>query len=260
MPGPLPLHPALSRANVEHYLAGRLPYPDQLIQRLAELSALQPNHRVLDLGCGPGYLALALAHYAAEVVALDPEPEMLAAAQAQAGDRYPSVRFIQGSSERLSPELGQFHLVTMGRSFHWMNRESTLLDLHSRVHPGGALAILEERYLDLPENTWWNHYNKVFSSFANDLPARLGAMPRNETILFNSPFSRLEKFFVLLRVESSIERLLNRALSMATLSEEFTGPRRQLFIKSIREVLSLYAKEETITEVVEIGGILAFRP
>jgi len=51
---------------------------------VAQLCSLTRRHRILDLGCGPGQLAIAFAPYAASVVAIDPEPKMLRAASALA--------------------------------------------------------------------------------------------------------------------------------------------------------------------------------
>src|SRR5215470_20192503 len=79
---------------------------------LAEQLGWSPSDRVLDLGAGPGQLSLLIAPFVAEVVAIDPEPDMLAegerrAAMADAGN----VRFVAGSSDNLPalrPSLGLF--------------------------------------------------------------------------------------------------------------------------------------------------------
>ncbi|HYL07107.1 MAG TPA: methyltransferase domain-containing protein [Candidatus Udaeobacter sp.] len=60
------------------------------------------GRRVLDLGCGDGRLALGIAEYAAEVEAIDPDPEAIAAAKAnarKAGVR--NIRFTTGAAQRL---------------------------------------------------------------------------------------------------------------------------------------------------------------
>ena len=54
-------------------------------------------------------------------MAIDPSPEMLAEARLLAGQAA-NIRFVAGSSYDLDPALGHFHLVVMGRSFHWMDR------------------------------------------------------------------------------------------------------------------------------------------
>jgi cyclopropane fatty-acyl-phospholipid synthase-like methyltransferase len=42
------------RSAARHYERGRVPYAPALIRRVAEVTGLGGQHRVLDLGCGPG--------------------------------------------------------------------------------------------------------------------------------------------------------------------------------------------------------------
>ena len=109
---------------------------------------------MLDLGCGPGQLALALAPHAGEVVAVDPEPEMLRIAAENAAAAGLKIRFVEGSSADIGPELGRFHLAVIGRAFHWMDRPRTLERLDGLIEPGGAVALLRTRNPELPDNAW----------------------------------------------------------------------------------------------------------
>ena len=106
---------------------------------------------MLDLGCGPGMLAGAFAPLAGEVVAMDPEPEMLRIAEAEFGGAG-RISFVRGSSFDLSPALGRFRLVTMGRSFQWMDRAETLRRLDGMIEPGGAVALFNSGHRDAPDN------------------------------------------------------------------------------------------------------------
>lgn len=106
------------RSTVPYHLHYRVPYPDRLIACVAEHCALAPGGRVLDLDCGPGQLTIAVARRGATVTAIDPEPNMLAAARANPAEAGVAVTTIEGSSHDLDPALGTFWLVTLGRSFH----------------------------------------------------------------------------------------------------------------------------------------------
>lgn len=66
------------RTAASYYDRYRPAYPPELIARLAEVTGLGPESRLLDLGCGPRTVAIPLSGYAGEVVAVDAEPEMLA--------------------------------------------------------------------------------------------------------------------------------------------------------------------------------------
>ena len=75
-----PFDPRRFESAALHYRAARIPYPPRLIRRIAEVMGPRDSHRVLDLGCGPGQLAIAFGFFAGEVVGVDPEPQMLAVA------------------------------------------------------------------------------------------------------------------------------------------------------------------------------------
>ena len=66
-----------------------------IAQRLGELMALHPGMRALDVGCGPGVLALTLARLGLAVTGADLSPEMLAHARANAAARHLTADFIQ---------------------------------------------------------------------------------------------------------------------------------------------------------------------
>ena len=75
---------AAFEGTAAYYERYRLDYPRRLIARVAGLAGLKPGDAVLDLGCGTGMLAIAFARLGMAVTAMDPEPEMLAAAEAAA--------------------------------------------------------------------------------------------------------------------------------------------------------------------------------
>ena len=72
------------QSTAEHYVRYRPRYPQGLIDAVADTRHLDGRGRLLDLGTGPGFLAIALAPRFEATVAMDPEPEMLAVAEAEA--------------------------------------------------------------------------------------------------------------------------------------------------------------------------------
>jgi ubiquinone/menaquinone biosynthesis C-methylase UbiE len=57
----------------------RPPYPPAFFRSVAERLNFSRQHALIDLGTGPGLLALGFAPYVGRVVGVDPEPGMLAA-------------------------------------------------------------------------------------------------------------------------------------------------------------------------------------
>lgn len=79
----IPFDPDRFRSAAAHHFARTNDAPRLIRKVVAELD-LTTDDRVMDLGCGPGLLALAFAPFAKEVIALDPSVDMLAAGHAPA--------------------------------------------------------------------------------------------------------------------------------------------------------------------------------
>ncbi|MEV5758622.1 class I SAM-dependent methyltransferase [Streptomyces tendae] len=128
------------------YRRGRLPYAPGLEDLLAWVLDLDGRGRLLDLGCGPGTVALRLAGLFDEVVGVDPDPGMLAEAARGAADleMADKVRWVRARAEELPAGLGDFTVVTLAQSFHWMDRERVAATVRGMLRPGGALVHVSD--------------------------------------------------------------------------------------------------------------------
>src|SRR4051794_18302383 len=95
-------------ANAAAYYDGfRAPYAPEALAWVVDALRLGAKDRVLDLGCGPGKLAIPLSCVAGEVVAVDSGPEMLAEGRRLAGERGAGrIRWIEGRAEDLAADVG----------------------------------------------------------------------------------------------------------------------------------------------------------
>jgi ubiquinone/menaquinone biosynthesis C-methylase UbiE len=258
-----PFEPRRFRTTVEHYVRGRLAYPRQLIDRIIELTALKREDAVLDLGCGPGLLAAAFAPRVRRVVGMDPEPAMLAAAVSYAREKDVSVEFRLGSSYDLNGLSERFYLVTMGRSFQWMDRAATLRTLDRIIEPGGAVALLGDEHLRLAENRWCEEYEAILAEYgradATHFRNTLRDGSRHEAYLLDSSFNRLERVSVIRKLQTPVERLIDRALSRSNTSPERLGHDLDAAMGKVRDTLARHAVNGMMAEVVEFQALLAFR-
>jgi len=256
VPIPQPLDPERYRSAAAHYERGRVPYAPALIRRVIEVVGLKPRHRVLDLGCGPGPLARRFAAFAREVVAMDPTPEMLNAARTLA-DGIANIRFVAGSSYDLGPALGRFHLVVMGRSFHWMDRVDTLRRLDGLVEPAGAVALFADTAPAVPANAWRKVWQDICDRYEPKTGAHRGDPDwiRHEAILLDSPFARVERFGVVERRALNVETLVERTLSMGSTSPAHLGEKKTAAITA--EIRS--ALRDVREEVVETSALVSWR-
>jgi SAM-dependent methyltransferase len=261
---PLPFEPRRFRTAATHYLAGRPAYPPGLIRRVAQLVGLDGTGRVLDLGCGPGQLGIGFAYFASEVLAIDPEPEMLRIAASTARGLVPNLTVMQGSSQDIGPALGRFRATVMGRSFHWMDRAETLRRLDTMLEPGGAVVLLGDRHLDVPENAWRAEYRELLDGHApqdNYRTARRGgSWVRHEAFLLDSAFCQLETVSVIERRRTKAADLVDRALSMSGTSRARIGDAADVLAQQVGELAARIAPDGVVTEVVEAHAVIARRP
>jgi ubiquinone/menaquinone biosynthesis C-methylase UbiE len=103
------------------------------------LNPLRGDERVLDVGTGPGTLALALAPLVGEIIGVDLVPELLAAARQ---DAPPNASFVEGDATRLAFDDGSFDLVCTRRTLHHVGRpELALAELARVCAPGGRVFV-----------------------------------------------------------------------------------------------------------------------
>lgn len=245
------------------YRKYRLDYPPRLIERLIALIGLQKGDPVLDLGCGPGNLALPFARAGMTVTAMDPEPEMLAAAAAAAQAEGLSIRFVPGGSADLRENDGPFRLVVIGRAFHWMDRAATLAMLDRIILPGGGVALLHDAHPPVEENAWYKVAVRANERHVRALsPAGRdgGGHRRYEPFLFASAFTRLDGLSVTVRTAISADEIVGRAFSIGACSRRILEGAADAFEQELRAGLRELSPDGSFTEIAEMVALLARRP
>jgi precorrin-6B methylase 2 len=140
----VPYDPLLYAGSAPHYVRGRPPYSAELAATLRAELALDGSGRLLDVGCGPGPLALALAPLFEEAIGIDPDAGMLAEAERLAREAgHANVRFVRGLAEEIGSLLhGRFRAVSFGQSFHRTERERVAEWVYDALEPGGAIVLV----------------------------------------------------------------------------------------------------------------------
>jgi ubiquinone/menaquinone biosynthesis C-methylase UbiE len=116
---------------------------DELAARIRSLLApLRGDERALDVGCGTGALAYALAPLVGEVIGVDASEELLEAARE---DAPPGCTFVAGDAEALSFPYGDFDLVGCLRVLHHVRRPELVVSEIARVtRPGGTILLSDQ--------------------------------------------------------------------------------------------------------------------
>jgi len=100
---------------------------------------------ILDVACGPGILACALAEHTRHVTGIDITPAMIGEARArQAALGLESLEWHVGDATALPFEDGRFDRVTTRYSFHHMPDPAAALAEMARVcRPGGRIVVID---------------------------------------------------------------------------------------------------------------------
>ena len=117
-------------------------------KQLIGQAALQPTHRVLDIGCGTGTLILMIRRLypGIEIVGLDPDPKALGRAKRKTERANFSVQFDQGFSDELPYPPASFDRVFSSYMMHHMKekeKEATLHEVKRVLKPGGSFHMLD---------------------------------------------------------------------------------------------------------------------
>ncbi len=119
----------------------------EIAERTATLAVLgvRAPERVLDVGCGTGYLLRCLSQRlpsAQALVGLDPALPMVEVAQRRRED--PRTTFSVGAAEQLPFPGGWFDLVISTTSFdHWNDQARGLAECARVLRPGGTLVLCD---------------------------------------------------------------------------------------------------------------------
>jgi ubiquinone/menaquinone biosynthesis C-methylase UbiE len=117
-------------------------------RQLVDQARIQPDQRVLEIGCSTGNLAIFIKrlYSGAEVVGIDPDPKALARAQRKAGREALSVQLDRGFAEELPYPDASFDRVLSALMFHHLGpdeKEKSLGEARRVLRPGGSLHLLD---------------------------------------------------------------------------------------------------------------------
>jgi len=133
----------------------------EVLKEKVDFAKPQSTDVVLDIACGPGAFALALAPRVHFAWGVDLTPEMLRRARAyQAEKQILNAAFVRGDAEQLPFSAGKFDLVSCQCSFHHMPKPQLVLKEMIRVaKPEGRLVIIDP--LGPESDSKYEIYNRI---------------------------------------------------------------------------------------------------
>ncbi|HEY0850292.1 MAG TPA: class I SAM-dependent methyltransferase [Bradyrhizobium sp.] len=251
--------------TAELYEQYRPPYPADFFRAVAQELALSRQHALIDLGTGPGLLARGFAPYAGRVVAVDPEPRMLAAARAAAARAGTEVTFVEGRAEDLPEDVGGFDIVTIGRALHWMDRDALGLLFARLVAPDGAIVVCASSSIRDGRNPWLGDYDVARRNWSDEgLLAGAGKGEQTHRnlagILAPAGFGVAKTIRVETTHQVSARDLARRVLTFSSSSPAALGDRVEAMLADIEARLLSFSRDGVLTETLVSVADVARRP
>lgn len=257
------------RGTAWYYARFREGYPADFFDLIKRKFNLMKSDRILDLGCGTGQIAIPISSFVKEVVAMDPEVEMVAEGKNQAkalGAQ--NIVWVEGGSGDLpgmQERLGSFNLVTIGTSFHWMNREKILNDLYEIITDNGGIAIVWNTsiWTKVP-NDWQSAVKTVIKKYLGE-ERRAGSgfyqtpSRGHEEIVKESRFKRMELWKHHWTVSSSLDEVIGNLYSTSMANPYILGNNKEAFEEDLRETLLKINSSGIFTSEGDLEAILAWK-
>jgi SAM-dependent methyltransferase len=233
-----------------YYRQGRKPYAPALADALAASLDLDGQGRLLDVGCGPGTVALCFAHLFESVVGLDADPGMIAEARRATAEQRVTATWVRMRAEELPGSLGSFRVISFGQSFHWMDRPRVASAVRTMLQPDGAVVLVNlwhtnqadrvlpngvhpavpEATIDALRRRWLGPDRRAGQGFRNTSPAG------EDEVFQGAGFSPEEMIVVpdVRVLERSVDDVVAWVLSTSSTAPHLFGDRLSEFVSDLR--------------------------
>jgi SAM-dependent methyltransferase len=125
----------------ELYDRVRPTYPDELFADLTNITGIDAQSSVVEVGCGTGQATRSLARLGCSVTAVEPGTAMAAIARERLST-FPAVRIETSSFERWDDHGRRFDALLAASSWHWVEPAVGWRKAHKVVRLGGWMALI----------------------------------------------------------------------------------------------------------------------
>jgi len=228
----------LFKGTANFYAQYRTPYLESMINSLIEVIGIEHTDILIDLACGPGRLAIPLAKYFSDVLAIDLEEEMIFAGKEIARNlNIKNIQWKTGRAEEfvVSPET--IKLITIGDAFHRLDQLTVLQNIYGALKKGGYLAIIGGSIITNGNRDWQKVLKKILARWYS---------PVSDNINYKEQFPNALKEFGFKDVFScsfeeeccfTVEEIIGFLHSMSIFSKRAIGNDNEEFEKTITNSL-----------------------
>jgi ubiquinone/menaquinone biosynthesis C-methylase UbiE len=216
------------------------------------LHSIKTPVTLLDLGTGTGRVLEQFAPYFTDVIAVEPNHDMLELARRRLFT-YP-VHFMNCDAEAVRPpEDWHASLVTLCRVFHWVNRGLVLRKLDTVVAPRGVIAVFSEASFWELKDAWAVKTREVIREFLGPNrrtvrgPYQPPGQPYSQDFAV-SPFPLVEKQQLPIVRHWTSDEIIGYLYSTSFASKELLGERAGRFEDTLKRELQTLSPNDIFTE------------
>jgi len=262
--------PNLYRGTAQDYERFRAPYPQAMIDEVLDRAQASGEGRLMDLACGTGQIAFAVASRFAEVWAVDQEPDMIEAVRGKAqaaGTTH--LRTIISTAESLHAPSEAFELVAIGNAFHRLRRETIAAKALRWLKRNRCIALLWANSPWAGQADWQRAMSAVIASWRTKLgvedrvPAGWDQARRERpdvTVLRTAGFQPDHAARHPTDHEWTIDALTGFIYSTSALPRAIIGNHATEFERDLRRELGDITNDNTLHETIDFAYELARRP
>jgi ubiquinone/menaquinone biosynthesis C-methylase UbiE len=240
--------------------------PEVRAAMLARVEHVPRPRGLLDLGTGTGQVLAGLAGEFDDLVGVDTEQDMLDHAHETLGEAGDRATLLLGKAEDVAlPDGFTPHLITICRSFHWMDQPAVLARSSALLAGDGRLMVLGDRSFWTTQGEWKDIVRATIREFLGE-QRRAGSgtyahhdRPYDEVIAA-SDFSEVEEVVVPVSRTWDTDSALGYLYSTSFSSQRLYSDRLQEFDGLLRARLDAFQRngrrlDETVDFTLFVGRI-----
>lgn len=248
-----------------YYSRYRRGYPESFYKHIVNVFNMNSSSRALDLGTGTGQIAIPMSLIVKEVVAVDPDEEMLKEGKIVAQKKgISNISWVNKKAEDILNELGLFDITTMGASFHWMKQDDVFKKVYELTNDGGGVVIVSNTssfHRNLGNDEWKDVVIKIIEKYLGK-KRRAGkgyfdvTKERFEDILGRSKFRMLDTYHEEYAQEWNIEQIIGFLYSTSFVAKWLFSDRANEFEEELRSSLLKLDDTGKFTETAFLEALL----
>jgi SAM-dependent methyltransferase len=230
------------------YRAYLPPYLPAFFSDAAKRIPLRGGEALLDLGCGPGDVALGFAPHVASLTGVDLEQPMLDLARERAAEIGRSIDTIHAKAQEAPETIGPFDLITIGTAHWFMHSPATLARIGRWLRPGGSVLVCMPVNTNIAHAKWFDIFMDVRYRWSKATEIYDQMRLQTKDFFAGTDFALVDKIDTFGQIPIDLDHLLNRALAFPTTSRAILGDDAERMLAELRDKLAPHFANGPVTE------------